>query len=66
MPLTGWHLRNDIRPAHFFGVHAQQFIPLFGLLAERTFGGHANLGLISLSVLYVMAWAALTWMGLRA
>lgn len=66
LPLTGWHLKGDIRPAHFLGVHAQQFVPLIGLLGERTLGSHANAGLIAVSGLYVAAWAALTWMGLRA
>lgn len=66
LPVTGWHLRGDVRPARFLGVHAQQFIPLLGLLAVRALGGQANLGLMAASSLYVMAWAALTVVGLRA
>ena len=30
IPIVGWHLYKDIRPAHFLGVHAQQLIPLGG------------------------------------
>jgi len=32
-----------------------------GLLAERFLGAHATLGLGVGSVIYVMAWAFLTW-----
>jgi hypothetical protein len=59
MPLIGWHPTQDVRPAHFLGVHAQQFIPLLGLLAERTLGGYAGVGLATAALIYVMAWFAL-------
>ena len=62
--MTGWHLKNDIRPAHFLGVHAQQPIPLIGLLASKTLGGYARLGLGAVSVAYMMVWIVLTWLGL--
>jgi hypothetical protein len=64
LPVTGWHMPGDLRPAHFLGVHAQQLIPLLGLLAERTLGGYASLGLMATSALYVIAWVAMTWFGL--
>lgn len=64
LPVTGWHVPGDLRQAHFLGVHAQQLIPLFGLLAERTLGGYASLGLMAGSVLYVIVWVAMTWVGL--
>jgi uncharacterized protein YhhL (DUF1145 family) len=61
LPVVGWHLYRDIRPSHFLAVHAQQFIPLLGLLAER-FGGHyANLGLIAGTATYLFAWIFFTW-----
>jgi hypothetical protein len=66
MPVTGWHLWNDTRPAHFLGVHAQQLMPLFALFAERALGGCAGLSLGAVSVLYVAAWMAQTWLGLSA
>jgi hypothetical protein len=64
LPIVGWHLYKDIRPSHFLGVHAQQLIPLLGLLAERFLGAYAVLGLGLGSVFYVMAWAFLTWASL--
>lgn len=59
MPITGWHLTQDVRPAHFLGVHAQQLIPLSALLAERLLGRHARLGLAAASLAYVVVWVAL-------
>jgi hypothetical protein len=39
LPLLGWHLANDLRPAHFAGLHAAQALPLAGLwLAHRGLG----------------------------
>jgi len=61
LPVVGWHLYRDIRPSHFLGVHAQQFIPLLGLLVERFAGQYANIGLIAGSAAYVSAWIFLTW-----
>lgn len=61
LPIVGWHLYRDIRPSHFLGVHAQQFIPLLGLLVERFAGQYANVGLLAGSAAYVSAWMFLTW-----
>jgi hypothetical protein len=60
--IVGWHFYKDIRPAHFLGVHAQQLIPLWGLLAANFMGSFAQSGLISGSVLYVVLWGIATWM----
>jgi hypothetical protein len=38
LPIVGWHFYNDIRPAHFLGVHAQQLIPLWGVIAAKFMG----------------------------
>ena len=35
LPVLGWHAAQDLRPAHFLAVHAQQFIPMVGWLAQR-------------------------------
>jgi hypothetical protein len=61
LPIVGWHIYRDIRPSHFLGVHAQQFIPLLGLLVERFAGQYANVGLLAGSAAYVSAWMFLTW-----
>lgn len=66
LPLFGWHLYKDIRPSHFLGVHAQQLIPLWGLIAERCFGNFAAPALVTGSALYVLAWAGLTGLSLGA
>lgn len=64
LPVVGWHLQNDIRPSHFLGVHAQQFIPLLGILALRFTGIYQRLILTAGSSVYVLAWGVLTWAGL--
>ena len=61
LPIVGWHLYRDIRPSHFLGVHAQQFIPLLGLLVERFAGQYANVGLLAGTAAYVSAWMFLIW-----
>ena len=63
-PIVGWHLEKDIRPAHFLGVHAQQLIPLWGLIAERFLPLQATQALTLGSALYVLLWMLLTWRGL--
>ena len=64
LPLVGWHLHQDIRPAHFLGVHAQQLIPLWGLIAERCFGSYGTHALGAGSAIYGLVWAWLAWMSL--
>ncbi len=66
LPLVGWHLHQDIRPAHFLGVHAQQLIPLWGLIGERCFGSHALQALGAGSAVYVLAWGVMTWFAVAA
>lgn len=61
LPVVGWHLHKDIRPSHFLAVHAQQLIPLLGLIAERLLGSYATQAISISSTLYVLAWALLTW-----
>jgi hypothetical protein len=60
LPFLGWHLFADIRPAHFMGVHAQQFIPLLGVLAVRFAGKHARQVIVVCSVSYAVLWVMLT------
>jgi len=60
LPLVGWHLAQDIRPSHFMGVHAQQFIPLWGLFADRFLGAYASPALAAGCALYATLWGLLT------
>lgn len=60
LPLVGWHLHKDIRPAHFLGVHAQQLVPIWGLIAGKIWGPYANMGLFIGSMLYFFLWVFLT------
>jgi hypothetical protein len=64
LPVVGWHLYKDIRPAHFLGVHAQQLIPLCGLFAVKFLGSFSTSGLVILSMLYLLLWAILTVLSL--
>jgi hypothetical protein len=64
LPIVGWHLYQDIRPAHFLGVHAQQLIPLWGVIAAKFMGSFAHTGLISVSLLYAALWAVSTWLSI--
>lgn len=71
-PVVGWHTWSDVRPAHFLAVHAQQFVPLAGLLAERLgdrladrLGGQSAMpGVVAFTCCYLAAWVALSAMGM--
>ena len=54
IPVFGWSLTTgDLRIAHFFGIHAQQAIPLCGLILSRaTSPSRGRLLLIIFSILY--------------
>jgi len=58
LPLVGWHIRGDLRPAHFLGMHAEQLLPLAGLALRRVPAPRGRLVLAVLSVVYVVAWCA--------
>ena len=65
IPIVGWHVYKDIRPAHFLGVHAQQLIPLWGLIAAKFMGTFSTAGLLIGAFLYVMLWGISTWLSLQ-
>ena len=58
LPVVGWHLLGDLRPAHFLGMHAQQLLPLAGWLFLQR-GGHPALLVFTLGYagLWVVAMA---------
>lgn len=64
LPIVGWHLYKDIRPSHFLGVHAQQLIPLWGLIVGRLFETFSIQALAAGCGLYVILWSYLTWTSL--
>ena len=67
LPVVGWHLTGgDIRPAHFLGVHAQQFIPLAGFLLQRFAGRAAGFWLAAFVTAYSAAWLVLAVAGLQS
>lgn len=64
LPIVGWHLYKDVRPSHFLGVHAQQLIPLWGIIVERFLGSYSTQALTAGCGLYVLLWGFLTWTSL--
>jgi len=64
IPVFGWHGAGDLRPAHFLGLHAQQLVPLAGLLLLRGSVPAAGAALGGFIVVYVTAWAVLMVVGL--
>ena len=65
LPIVGWHLHQDVRPSHFLGVHSQQFIPLWGIVAAQFFDAYAMPALAAGSILYVLVWGVLAWSSLH-
>ena len=66
LPVLGWHLGGgDLRPAHFIGSHAQQFLPLMGWLLWRTWPARARFGLALFAAAYTALWLAALLQGLE-
>jgi len=66
LPIVGWHIGGpDARPAHFLGVHAQQLVPLAGLVLQQGRLLRAALWLTVVALGYVLLWALLVAQALR-
>jgi hypothetical protein len=61
LPLLGWHLQNDLRPAHFVGLHAAQALPMAGAWLARR--GRGRRWLVAVAAGYVLAALALVLLG---
>ncbi|WP_425261741.1 hypothetical protein ACPOLB_12760 [Rubrivivax sp. RP6-9] len=61
LPVVGWHLLGDLRPAHFLGMHAQQLLPLAGWVFLQRGGGPA---LLVFSAAYGALWVVAMGCGL--
>lgn len=58
LPVVGWHLGGgDLRPAHFLGLHAQQFLPFIGWLIGTLALRHARQWLAGMTIGYIALWA---------
>jgi hypothetical protein len=57
LPGVGWHPSGDLRPAHFLGMHAQQFFPLAGALMALWMPSNGRRALALFAVVYVALWA---------
>jgi hypothetical protein len=56
LPGVDWHLSADLRPAHFLGVHAQQFFPLAGAVAAAYLPSAGRRWLLVFTLSYVALW----------
>ena len=66
LPVVGWHLGGgDLRPAHFLGMHAQQFIPFAGALLVAWAPLRGRLVLRALVAVYAVLWVWAMTQGLH-
>jgi hypothetical protein len=59
LPVLGWHLTGDLRPAHFVGMHAHHLLPLAGLALDAVAPRGARGLLAAIAIAYVAGWAVL-------
>jgi hypothetical protein len=56
LPGVDWHLSADLRPAHFLGMHAQQFFPLAGALVAAWLPSADRRWLVVFTAAYLAVW----------
>jgi hypothetical protein len=63
LPIVGWSLTGgDLRPAHFIGIHAEQWLPLAGWAVAAGGATHARRWVWGMTALYTALFvAALAW-----
>lgn len=61
VPMFGWALAGDLRIAHFLGIHAQQLLPLAGVVLAARVERADDGALLSIAVRQQRALRALRW-----
>jgi hypothetical protein len=64
LPVLGWHLAGDLRPAHFLGIHAHHLLPLAGFALDRIAPARGRAAAVALVCAYVAGFAGLMVLGL--